>query len=68
MYYWFGVLDVKKLAENFDQRCRKIACRQKTELSKEIEETVSILTRKKLVNQRGKEAEQKPENDSRQNF
>jgi len=50
MYYWFGVLDVKKLAENFDQRCRKIACRQKTELSKEIEETVSILTRKKLVN------------------
>ena len=32
------------LAENFDQRCRKIACRQKTELSKEIEETVSILT------------------------
>ena len=32
------------LAENFDQRCRKIACRQKTELSKELEETVSILT------------------------
>jgi hypothetical protein len=32
------------LAENCDQRCRKIACRQKTELSKEIEETVSILT------------------------
>jgi hypothetical protein len=36
------------LAENFDQRCRKIACRQKTELSKEIEETVSILTGKNL--------------------
>ena len=36
------------LAENFDQRCRKIACRQKTELSKEIEETVSILTVKNL--------------------
>ncbi len=49
MYYWFGVLDVKKLAENFDQRCRKIACRQKTELSKEIEETVSILTGRNLT-------------------
>jgi hypothetical protein len=36
------------LTENFDQRCRKIACRHKTELSKEIEETVSILTRKKI--------------------
>jgi len=35
------------LAENFDQRCRKIACRQKTELSKEIEETVSFLTKEK---------------------
>ena len=35
---------LETLAENFDQRCRKIACRQKTELSKELEETVSILT------------------------
>ena len=39
---------VGTLAENFDQRCRKIACRQNTELSKEIEETVSILTGKNL--------------------
>ena len=39
---------VGTLAENFDQRYRKIACRQKTELSKEIEETVSILTGKNL--------------------
>ena len=38
---------INKMADNFDQRCRKIACRQKNELSKEIEETVSILTRGK---------------------
>ena len=39
---------INMLAENFDQRCRKIACRQKTELSKEIEETFSILKGRSL--------------------
>jgi hypothetical protein len=36
------------LVENFYQRYRKIACRQETELSKEVEETDSILTGKNL--------------------
>ena len=44
---------VGTLVENFDQRCRQIAYRQETELSKEIEETVSILTKEKLVIQQG---------------